>query len=524
MENTVKNTGKEKSDMLTMLENLERMFDAIRYCVNERTRDPLLMAIAIEAETLALKMEAMYQRWCVYLPFKENSDVDFQAWKLAVSRWITVLDKSDCDKDGRSNWFSASYPFLLDLYAMRVAKNEDDELVVKQSDFLRNNESNVPPIKKGYFLAEVMQFVDRIKDLLNEMENSSDPCADISLRCQQILEEKVKSLQCSVYGEEEERLIRDERERVERVFGSETFQSDYKRWCNLALNDLLIVLELLNQFFNQSISNDMFERFSIRVSLRYLEGVIEQKDKEINQWRNFWPKSSIKIKAKQQVEIIKNRLRENQWGQELEEYINLDDPSSFIDANLGRFLFKNRRKLEKEDMYTIALSFLEMLELDEILHPKEEKVADQPSQPRKLNKVEQQILDQLMDLAEKGNWTQGATVESIQAGMKLALGVGDPLPEELLEQSDQLWWLFQNRPVGICNDAKERRIMITWLNIAGWCVKKGILKGGTDNDICKRFFPNCGDKDYMNVSRGRKDSVKTFIEIYKLLETCLLPK
>ena len=28
MENIVKNTGKEKSDMLTMLENLERMFDA----------------------------------------------------------------------------------------------------------------------------------------------------------------------------------------------------------------------------------------------------------------------------------------------------------------------------------------------------------------------------------------------------------------------------------------------------------------------------------------------------------------
>ena len=38
MENTVKNTGKEKSDMLTMLENLERMFDAIRYCFNEKAR------------------------------------------------------------------------------------------------------------------------------------------------------------------------------------------------------------------------------------------------------------------------------------------------------------------------------------------------------------------------------------------------------------------------------------------------------------------------------------------------------
>ena len=56
MENTVKNTGKEKSDMLTMLENLERMFDAIRYCFNEKARETLLMAMAIEAETLALKM------------------------------------------------------------------------------------------------------------------------------------------------------------------------------------------------------------------------------------------------------------------------------------------------------------------------------------------------------------------------------------------------------------------------------------------------------------------------------------
>ena len=151
---------------------------------------------------------------------------------------------------------------------------------------------------------------------------------------------------------------------------------------------------------------------------------------------------------------------------------------------------------------------------------KDEEIANQPAQPRKLNKVEQQILDQLMDLAEKGDWTQGATVESIQAGLKRALGVGDPLPKELQSQSEQLWTLFKKRD----NCDAEKSLRVTWLNIAGWSVNKRILKGGTDNDICKRFFPNCGDKDYMNVSRGRKDSVKTFVEIHKLLETCLLPK
>ena len=58
MENTVKNTGKEKSDMLTMLENLERMFDAIRYCVNLKARSTLQMSLAIEAENIEHEAEA----------------------------------------------------------------------------------------------------------------------------------------------------------------------------------------------------------------------------------------------------------------------------------------------------------------------------------------------------------------------------------------------------------------------------------------------------------------------------------
>ena len=58
MENTVKNTGKEKSDMLTILENLERMFDAVRCCVNTQAYASLLMAMAIETETLALKLHS----------------------------------------------------------------------------------------------------------------------------------------------------------------------------------------------------------------------------------------------------------------------------------------------------------------------------------------------------------------------------------------------------------------------------------------------------------------------------------
>ena len=511
MENTVKNTGKEKSDMLTMLENLERMFDAVRYCFNLEARELLMKAMAFEAWTLAVKLELMQKRWEVYLPFEESADVDFGTWCEKARVWHKFIDDHVL-KNKRNPWYEPSVCFWSDLYKLTVTyqgfsyKLEDPPVLRSNDEFPEYDYRNV----NLYLFQGACVLADMMIDKQHVAKISSD--------CVNMQKEQYEMMKSCVLNSKEG--LRAEKKDVS--LGVEAVDQDtdwYKQGTFWYLADML---DRIENFLNSQLSDEQYERLSNLMSIGMRKET--DSDSQFTQWKSSLPQSQVPKKAQQKKQELRKELFEMRFGEELAEYINLDAPFLENNADFGRFLFKNRKKLEREEVKKVYLCCRKIQLVNEILHPKEEKVADQTSQPRKLNKVEQQILDQLMDLAEKGNWTQGATVESIQAGMKLALGVGDPLPEELLEQSDQLWWLFQNRPVGICNDAKERRIMITWLNIAGWCVKKGILKGGTDNDICKRFFPNCGDKDYMNVSRGRKDSVKTFVEIHKLLETCLLPK
>ena len=243
-------------------------------------------------------------------------------------------------------------------------------------------------------------------------------------------------------------------------------------------------------------------------------------DSQFTQWKSSLPQSQVPKKAQQKKQELRKELFEMRFGEELAEYINLDAPFLENNADFGRFLFKNRKKLEREAVKKVYLCCRTIQLVNEILHPQEETVAAQPSQSRKLNKVEQQILDQLMDLAEKGNWTQGATVESIQAGMKRALGVGDPLPKELQSQSEQLWVLFKKRDG--CD--AEKSLRVTWLNIAGWSVKKGVLKCMSSPSLCKSFFEDCGEHDYKAIDKGRENPSKRFGSIFKLLETCLLHK
>lgn len=513
MENTVKNTGKEKSDMLTMLENLERMFDAIRYCFNEQARNPLLMAMAIEAETLALKLQVMWKRWKVYLPFKENLDVDLKMWKKKVNDWLEVFDCEKTDITKRNSTFKPNDAFWLDLYQMKVKCQArpiklEDPLVLRPYYDMGDS--------TAYDCKDPSQYYYRLTGLMEEIGTDEHHVTDISSRCVGVLKDQFEQNLLSDSATEAE--IRGVQKRMEALFGVVTVQEDALKCCCEALCELRSELRKIVLFVSLGFKDELFVRLSNCVPFGLFGPLDSQVS--ISELRTLWPTSEVKQQAQEMKQKLQEELRESQCGKELEKYIDLDNPHLDDNVDFGRFLYKNRCKLEYKEVMSIYGMCDDICKLNKIIHSEEKSVSTQSAQPRQLNKVEQQILDQLMDLAEKGDWTQGATVESIQAGMKRALGVGDPLPEELQAQSEQLWTLFKKR--GGCD--AEKSLRVTWLNIAGWCVKKGILKGGSDNDICKRFFPNCGDKDYMNVSRGRNDSVKTFVEIHKLLETCLLPK
>lgn len=499
--------------MLTMLENLERMFVAAQQCVNEYARDALLKALSIEAETLALKMSVMLKRWKQFLPFKEACDVYFETWYEKVSFWIDLLYEKQ-NPDARYPKFEPDDLFFIDLYQLK-AKHERTDLIVQTPTYLQKTAKRINPGVPLVF-SDNKPFKSSVDELLGGMRKEDDFQTSISSNCKQILMKAMVHDGFYHYGMKIS--IAEMQEWIETSFVTNELDGLYMECAVTALSDLHHVLCKIIDLYTGSISDDHFKRLSERIIMNYCDNIGTNVSTVVLRKRNSWPPSAVAKKAQKKKEEWQAQLRQNRWSEKLEDYIDFEDPYLYRNANFGRFLFNHRLSLTKEDVQTIYRICLEICEWNTIIYMKEEKVPTLPAQSRQLNKKDQEILDQLMDLVTKGDWTDGATAESIQAGLQRALGVGEPLPEELQKQSDQLWAMLYNRRS--CD--AEKSLQVTWLNIAGWCVKRGVLKCSSSPSLCKRFFKDCGEHDYKAIDKGRENPSKQFESTFKLLETCLL--
>ncbi|MDY4551576.1 MAG: hypothetical protein SPD54_07120 [Parabacteroides sp.] len=511
-----------ESELLKMLKNLERMFVSAQQCLNEYARDALLKALAIEAETLTLKMQAMLTQWKWFLPFKEACDVEFDVWEGQVGHWLVELQNSLPCIDNQGKKFIASASFLFDLYLLwkiRPAQGISAEL----ESFLHWN--NLPiNLPSGEFRGHSgKSWHTNNRQTLETIKNNDDDClGEISRYCVEILKEDIKT-QCDSISKKQSLGTDDwgAQEGVEELFKTNdvNFRLN-KQYYIRSLYNLYVVLSKISAYTKELWPDVQLRRLSYFVISHYCQNLGAIARKKVSLLVKPWPQSTIKDNVQQQKELLQAQLMKNKWGQKLEKYIDFNDPQLSETAGFGWFLYENRHILEIADVRAIYKICSEICEWNKLIYPDEEQLPDLPAMPRQLNNDEQKILDQLMELAEKGDWTQGATVESIQAGLKRALGVGDPLPKELQSQSEQLWVLLKKRDG--CDADKSLRV--TWLNIAGWSVKKGVLKCMSSPSLCKSFFEDCGEHDYKAIDKGRENPSKRFGSIFKLLETCLLPK
>ena len=77
----------KKSDILMILENIDKMLQCYTTMVNDIAGSMQMFAIAIEAQSLASKLNLAAERWRYKLPFKEACDVDFKFWRNRVVLW-----------------------------------------------------------------------------------------------------------------------------------------------------------------------------------------------------------------------------------------------------------------------------------------------------------------------------------------------------------------------------------------------------------------------------------------------------
>lgn len=108
----------DNSDILSILQSIETMFNVCQKVVNSYTQASLMLSITTEAEMLLLKLQVMEKRWNVHLPFKEATNVNFYVWGKKIEQISKAIGgvEGGGDSDYSLNEYCPSKHYLLDLY------------------------------------------------------------------------------------------------------------------------------------------------------------------------------------------------------------------------------------------------------------------------------------------------------------------------------------------------------------------------------------------------------------------------
>ncbi len=134
-----------------------------------------------------------------------------------------------------------------------------------------------------------------------------------------------------------------------------------------------------------------------------------------------------------------------------------------------------------------------------------------------LSDSRQAILNQLLDLADNGDWVKGIEAEDIKGMVRNVLGVGDvPLADSEAKLSATLWNLLEK-------GRGNNRVRITWQNLVGYFADKMLFNKNGSPSLNKDFFGT--NQDYSNIDKGRPSNDKSgdnmpprFREILPLLD------
>jgi hypothetical protein len=114
----------------------------------------------------------------------------------------------------------------------------------------------------------------------------------------------------------------------------------------------------------------------------------------------------------------------------------------------------------------------------------------------------QELLDQLLALADKGGWLNGVTADAIKTMM-----------QQVLQESETLWQLLEK--------GRGDRVRIVWQNLIGYFAERGLVNNhGGSPMLNKMFFYT--DEGYSNIDKGRpckNNLLKDLKVVLPLLDT-----
>lgn len=121
--------------------------------------------------------------------------------------------------------------------------------------------------------------------------------------------------------------------------------------------------------------------------------------------------------------------------------------------------------------------------------------AERPSKSTSIPASRSAIIDQLLALADKGEWANGHTADDVKTMLKKILGDdGISLVGKEAELSERLWRLLER--------GRGDRVKIVWQNLLGYFIDRRLLSQTVGAPaLNKMFFGD--DNGYTNIDKGR---------------------
>lgn len=309
----------DKSDILIVLENIERVIQCYNYPSNSVAQKLMVLALAFEAQSLADKIQLACQRWVHKLPFKEGCDVNIPVWLKNIDHWIkTIKNKTNAHKENAiavpSDYYYFDQYFLLKEKEENVQKNGHISVSYETQDIDTYNLS----IKK------------------TKLKFDADGC-----KYRSMLDAAIINHIPSDYGTLAETLkaIHENENPYQFLFR--------------ALKALQIVLKRTEQTLLTP-SDEAFRMLYERLLGTYYKGLVRKTRDSVEHWIRSAPTvntlNALEVKFKKETD----KFFSGKWEKGLRLYFDIDHVERFTEGvDAGKFIFKYRKELSIEELRDI---------------------------------------------------------------------------------------------------------------------------------------------------------------------------
>ncbi len=306
----------DKSDILSILESIESMFEVYQKVLNIYTQTSLMLSMTTEAEMLILKLQVMQERWKIHPPFKEAISVDFYVWSRKIENMAKAIGgvEASGDEGFSIDEYCPSKHYLLDLYECL------DESPSHIGGLPYYAESNVTK-----FIAEQSRLRNK---LVRKWKEYQSEFSDLVPR-------KLEKHLGGVYKPLAE--------------GGVTI----KMTCHTVLSDLSVALYNLYDITYGRISGDQFARLASRVFEEEDYGgrnVKSDVEHEVNEMKNSTPEDQWESRREEEIRVSIDLVKYLKLESKVFNFLGRDKTMLDNPAGMGRFLWSVRHNISKSDL------------------------------------------------------------------------------------------------------------------------------------------------------------------------------